>query len=192
MPMDWIDEAEAREAEAMKATGDGKTQMLRYNGGKLPFGLAPSDFVGVFIKNPDVPRDLLIETTKVLDFGAKKYAANNWRIGGPWVSVYNSFSRHLILGIMAGEINDSDSGLNHWGHVGCNLAFLLEFHTHGIGEDDRFIRPNKAQYQWKNEGNENRVDNLLEDMLVWLDGGGPEHIESAIIEAAMEFGDNKR
>lgn len=59
----------------------------------------------------------------VLTFGAKKYAADNWRGGINNSRLIASLLRHLFA-IMRGEYTDPESGLPHIDHVGCNWMFL--------------------------------------------------------------------
>lgn len=59
----------------------------------------------------------------VLTFGAKKYAADNWRDGISNSRLIASLLRHLFA-IMRGEYVDPESGLPHIDHVGCNWMFL--------------------------------------------------------------------
>lgn len=59
----------------------------------------------------------------VLTFGAKKYAADNWRGGISNSRLIASLLRHLFA-IMRGEYTDPESGLPHIDHVGCNWMFL--------------------------------------------------------------------
>ena len=60
---------------------------------------------------------------KVLTFGAKKYAAHNWRKGIANTRLIAAMLRHLFA-IMRGEYVDPESGLPHIDHVGCNWMFL--------------------------------------------------------------------
>lgn len=59
----------------------------------------------------------------VLTFGAKKYAADNWRGGISNSRLIASLLRHLFA-IMRGEYVDRESNLPHIDHVGCNWMFL--------------------------------------------------------------------
>lgn len=116
--------------------------MLRYNGGKAPLSLVPSVFFEAifnqaFELNQPVPTKLIWQVGEVLDFGAQKYSAHNWRKGGSWASVLNSAFRHLVS-MVGGRVIDPESGLKDSGHLGCNIAFLLEFAHTGTGEDDRY------------------------------------------------------
>jgi hypothetical protein len=63
---------------------------------------------------------------KVLTFGAKKYAANNWRKGMPYSRVIAALERHL-LEIKKGNLIDDESGLPHIDHLGCCWMFLSNF-----------------------------------------------------------------
>lgn len=75
--------------------------------------------------------------TKVLEFGAKKYAVNNWRKGLLWSACLDSMDRHL-LAWKQGEDLDPESGIHHLDHVGCNVMFLRRYAEGGYESfDDR-------------------------------------------------------
>ena len=59
----------------------------------------------------------------VLTFGAKKYAAHNWRQGISNSRLIAALLRHSFA-ILRGEYNDPESGLPHIDHVGCCWMFL--------------------------------------------------------------------
>ena len=82
---------------------------LRYNDGKLRWSLV--DF------------DALEDMVKVLEFGAKKYADNNWKKGLKTPEIFESMMRHMTAYIR-GEDIDPESGLPHTGHILCNAMFL--------------------------------------------------------------------
>ncbi|MDK7375491.1 MULTISPECIES: dATP/dGTP diphosphohydrolase domain-containing protein [Weeksella] len=82
---------------------------VRYNGEKLRWSLV--DF------------DALEDMVKVLEFGAKKYADNNWKKGLFTTEICESLIRHLTA-YMRGEDIDPESGLPHTGHILCNAMFL--------------------------------------------------------------------
>ena len=64
---------------------------------------------------------------KVLTFGAKKYAPNNWqKVEEPVDRYYAATLRHL-LAWRRGEKIDPESGLNHLSHVATNIMFLMHF-----------------------------------------------------------------
>jgi hypothetical protein len=59
----------------------------------------------------------------VLTFGAKKYAAHNWRGGIAYSRLTAALLRH-VFAILRGEYIDPESGLPHIDHVGCCWMFL--------------------------------------------------------------------
>lgn len=75
-----------------------------------------------------MPFEALEEINKVLEFGATKYAANNWQegTGFKYSRVLNSLLRH-VFAFMRGEDKDPESGLSHMAHAGCNVLFILYY-----------------------------------------------------------------
>ncbi len=74
---------------------------------------------------------------QVLTFGAKKYAADNWRKGMEWRRVIGALKRHLHA-FSCGEDIDPESGLPHIDHAMCCVMFLSEYQKLQLGTDDRF------------------------------------------------------
>ena len=81
-------------------------------------------------------------TAQVLTFGAKKYAAHNWRGGIEYSRLIGAALRH-ILAFNDGEDIDPESGLPHVDHAQCCLMFLSEQFHKGTGLDDRY-KPNDS------------------------------------------------
>ena len=96
---------------------------LKYDGDKPSLALIPSE--------------ALLEIAKVLDFGAGKYTADNWRRGFKYRRVISAAMRH-ILAWNSGEDVDAETGLSHLAHAACCLSFLITFEKTGTGVDDRF------------------------------------------------------
>ena len=96
---------------------------LKFDDGKVPLHL--------------LPFDSLIEIAKVLQFGAKKYAPNNWRKGFVYSRLFRAGIGHMISWWM-GQDNDPETGFSHLAHAGCCVVFLLHFTLRGDScNDDR-------------------------------------------------------
>ena len=101
----------------------------RFNKGKLRWSLV--DFKS------------LEPMVRVLEFGAKKYSAHNWKKGLPITEISDSLQRHLYA-YLAGEDTDPESGESHIGHMLCNLMFLSYVDKNKKEEfDDRYSTDNK-------------------------------------------------
>ena len=77
-----------------------------------------------------------LETAKVLDFGAVKYAPNNWRGGFKWSRLVAAAHRHLDA-FARGTITDDETGLHHLAHFSCCMMFLVVHVRDSLGEDNR-------------------------------------------------------
>lgn len=83
-----------------------------------------------------VPQSALLPMVKVLEFGAKKYAPQNWMKGLSVVEICESMKRHLDA-FMEGEDNDKESLISHIGHLQCNALFLAWMIENRPDLDDR-------------------------------------------------------
>jgi len=112
-------------------TTDPKTHStaVKYDSGKTDWSLMPFEAVE--------------EINKVLEFGARKYAAHNWTQGDGfrYTRVLSSLFRHLFAW-SRGEDLDPESGLSHLAHAGCNVIFLIYYSKYKdrYNNDDRFKR----------------------------------------------------
>ena len=91
--------------------------------GKLPLGL--------------LSEVALRRVAEILQYGARKYDAHNWRKGLAWSRVIDAALRHL-LAFNEGEDLDRESKLSHAAHAACNLMFLLEYIETHPELDDRY------------------------------------------------------
>lgn len=82
----------------------------------------------------------LLGVGSVLTFGAKKYAAHNWRKGIARTRLLGAALRH-ILAYLGGEDRDPESGLSHLYHASCCLMFASELHETRPDLDDRYRAP---------------------------------------------------
>lgn len=76
---------------------------------------------------PPAAEELL---AKVLTYGAKKYAPNNWKYVDNANERYIAAALRHINAHRKGEYNDDETGEPHLAHAMCCLAFLLEL-EHG-------------------------------------------------------------
>ena len=92
---------------------DPSDKALRYNDGKPEWTLV--DF------------DSLESMVRVLEFGAKKYARENWKKPMDKKKILDSLMRHLVR-LMADEELDSESKLPHIGHILAN-CMMYSYHS---------------------------------------------------------------
>lgn len=72
-----------------------------------------------------LPWDAVEQIVKVLDFGARKYARDNWKhVEGGETRYLAAAFRHLAAH-NRGEKVDSETGISHLAHAGCCVLFLL-------------------------------------------------------------------
>jgi Domain of unknown function (DUF5664) len=133
--------------------------------------------------NPSVglPLRALESTTRVLEFGAKKYpatdsfaigtdgrptpaSAGNWAKGMPWSVCLSCALSHLFANA-GGEINDEESGLSHLAHAMCNLLFLISYVELYPEGDDRI-----KQLAHPSEAFRFRAYDMREDGTIGADG----------------------
>ena len=79
----------------------------------------------------------LLGLASVLTFGAKKYAANNWRGGISYSRLISAAYRHLGS-LNNGEDLDEESGLGHVFHLACCVMFLSWMMKFRPDLDDRW------------------------------------------------------
>lgn len=89
---------------------------LRDNKGKPRLSLVP----------PSLRRAVAEVIFKSSTEGGGKYPMHNWRKGLPMMEVADSLQRHMDHWI-DGEDFDKETGLHHFYHVACNIAFLIEY-----------------------------------------------------------------
>lgn len=93
-----------------------KDRSLRYNNGKPDYSL--------------IPMAAMKEAAHVLEYGASKYAVDNWMKPTNWRVSYACLMRHMSAW-QSGEDLDPESGRNHLGHAMCNILqmlYMLENH----------------------------------------------------------------
>lgn len=72
-----------------------------------------------------LPSGVVNDVVDVLEFGARKYAVDNWKhVDNGYVRYYDAALRHIDAWY-SGERYDDDSKQHHLAHAICCLMFLL-------------------------------------------------------------------
>ena len=74
----------------------------------------------------------------------RPYPAWNWALGMPWSVPLGCMLRHIVFGVLRGEVCDQETGLPHRGHVVCNIVMLLWFLDHYPQGNDLRVPPVSA------------------------------------------------
>jgi hypothetical protein len=72
--------------------------------------------------------EFLLEMGRVMEFGAQKYGAHNWKKGIVYSRLYGALQRHA-LGFWKGEPIDKESGLKALAHIAINAMMLASMPT---------------------------------------------------------------
>ncbi len=81
-----------------------------------------------------LPTGTIKQIIAVLEYGAKKYDADNWKlVPNATVRYYDAMMRH-VHAWRDGEPCDTESGLHHLAHAACCALFLLWFEMRGVKE----------------------------------------------------------
>lgn len=103
------DEIEKEVDDFTQALIERDEQALRYNQGKVQWSLVDYKSIEPMVR--------------VLEYGCKKYAKDNWKKGMPASQIIESMLRHTFK-LLEGELTDPESGIEHVGHIQCNAMFL--------------------------------------------------------------------
>lgn len=96
-----------------------------------------NDFADGKLRWSLLPLDGVEDIVKILEFGAKKYGVDNWKyLENGNERYFDALIRHLVAW-KKGETVDSESGLNHLAHAGCNILFLLHLSKQDETSKDR-------------------------------------------------------
>lgn len=80
-----------------------------------------------------LPVEAVIAGTLAMEFGAKKYGVDQWRVVTMQPrEFYDALERHLIA-LKQGETHAPDSGVHHLGHIIANCAILLARFPGNVG-----------------------------------------------------------
>lgn len=72
-----------------------------------------------------LPWGAIEDIVRVLDFGARKYARDNWRYVANAETRYLAAAFRHLAAYARGEVTDPETSLSHLAHAGCCVLFLL-------------------------------------------------------------------
>ena len=98
-------------AAQMTQAADRMEAGMKFDGGKLDYTL--------------VPWEGMDEVVKVLEFGAKKYARDNWKKVEHANTRYLAAAFRHLIHHNNGEAADPETGISHLAHATCCMLFLL-------------------------------------------------------------------
>jgi hypothetical protein len=78
----------------------------------------------------------LMAEARAFEYGAKKYARNNYKKGMDWSRIIDAAMRHIVA-FNNREDFDDESKLNHLWHAKACLAMLIYYYENKVGVDDR-------------------------------------------------------
>lgn len=84
-----------------------------------------------------LPPKSMLEVSRVLTFGARKYDPENWRKLENLQNRYSSAALRHIFAHIDGSKLDDDSGLSHLAHAICCLLFKLEIELENGSKEDK-------------------------------------------------------
>lgn len=84
-----------------------------------------------------VPPALNIFVAKVMELGAKKYGAFNWRGNSVRLTVYIEAAQRHLAALLDGQKDDEESGLPHAAHAAACMGIILDAWHNGNLIDDR-------------------------------------------------------
>jgi hypothetical protein len=84
-----------------------------------------------------LPPIAIVEISKVLTLGSRKYAPWNWTKGLTYGRIIGAALRH-VFAWMGGEDKDLETNLSHLAHAACCLMFLIHLENTRKDLDDRF------------------------------------------------------
>ncbi len=132
--------------------------------------------------SPLLPSAPLAQVVKVLEFGAERYGADNWRKVEK-VRYVKAILRHTVAAIR-GEKTDPDTGASHWAHAACCALFLIEL---DVAPD----QPQRIPYTFTDD--ERKVMHWVNGLLTTLEvGPAPGTDRAAICENLARMGWVKR
>jgi hypothetical protein len=130
--------AAAQEKDAYRRMIDTQLADVESSMWATPDMANPKDRVGSLKPNLSlVPPVADVFEAMVMETGARKYGAFNWRKDKVKASVYFAAIERHLKAYLDGQDNDPESGLPHLAHIRANTGILLDAGTLGQLIDDR-------------------------------------------------------
>lgn len=83
-----------------------------------------------------LPWNAVEEVVRVLDFGARKYARDNWKYVQDANTRYLAAAFRHLAAHAQGELVDKETGISHLAHASCCVLFLLSMEKSNGHTDD--------------------------------------------------------
>lgn len=125
-------------AKRFELAGDGKSFIQVDNDKRPVVSSNPKDIAGT--KKPPLrllPTVALIYLARVMNLGATKYGAWNWRDAAVRATIYDEAALRHIFALLDGQDLDEESGLPHEAHIMACMAIKLDAKACGKLIDDR-------------------------------------------------------
>ena len=123
-----------------------------------------------------LPPKAILETAKVLSFGAQKYDPENWRLLDNLQSRYTAGALRHIFAHMDGEELDSETNLSHLAHAMCCLLFKLEIELEERTKEEEPREADTAKHTARDQSFES---DLLTDK-AYNEAGSMQHIKHLV------------
>lgn len=104
----------------------------------MPDGVNPKDILGEKkISFTKFPTAGLIQGTRAMMDGARKYGPYNWRDEPVQAHIYVDAAIRHLLAWFSGEENSDDAGVHHLGHAMACCAIIIDAQENNCLSDDR-------------------------------------------------------
>lgn len=91
-----------------------------------------------------LPWKQVIGVVRVLEFGAKKYAVDNWKHVPDAERRYLDAAMRHLGSLMEGEKVDPETGMSHWYHAACCCLFGGFFGDKPVVQEVTTTKPHKC------------------------------------------------
>ena len=87
-----------------------------------------------------VPPQIIFDIAQVREYGNRKYgSADNWKEVGLQRYI-DALYRHMLAFVEDNRSRDAESGIEHYKHMACNMAFICQLMKQEGAEQNRACR----------------------------------------------------